>query len=165
MNETDNPYNTPESQAIDSKEHIKTKKPLSIKATQVILILFIILITLGAVVNLSKSISEIENNSFIAIIFPLLIISILILIPLFGITGLNKRKKYGAWLSAIMLIIIPIFMFLGSFVNNPNRMSIEPGAEQIGALLARITIFSLFAVLVYKLIFSKNVKQYLNNDV
>jgi NADH:ubiquinone oxidoreductase subunit 6 (subunit J) len=145
------------------------KCPPTVWLTQLLLILFALLFLFISLFNLVNLLPNLGTE--ISILRPVVVYSIAIgmgLLFLRADWGLGHGKMYGKWLGLLSLILLWALVIFRQFhrLSNPykyyrlHKYPVELGGEVIFQLF----LHSLFLILIFRLSFSKRVKEYFRQE-
>ncbi|MEJ7846937.1 MAG: hypothetical protein WKF92_02485 [Pyrinomonadaceae bacterium] len=144
------------------------KRPISVWIAQIFILLVSIPITIGVVLSIIGDAVFLANSGLtlfsVVISFLLLIAKVaFISVFLFAFWGLAKRRNYGRWLAVSAILFVISLSVLGQLmpVSGPiDRYEYENMAQVIGAVIGGFIIYGSFGLLIYRLAFGRNVKEF-----
>ena len=142
----------------------KISRPISIWITQILLMLFIVLFSVGFFLILNIGLTILSSPNKMAIT-GILLVSVFYLLILAGLVvafwGLIKRKSYGRWISVALLCLFFVFSLLSKFSSSKGvpfeYYEYGNTTELIAGAITQIILYGLLLSLIISLIKSKTV--------
>jgi len=146
----------------------KMKRPVSVWIAQILVLvaglpfaILLLLSILGDVMFLAATGLTLFSvvASFLLFVAKIAFISLFF----FAFLGLAKRKNYGRWLSVITISLLIVMSVIGQFIQTSGPLEYyeyENSAQRFGGIIARIMIYGLFGLLIFRLGFGANTKEF-----
>lgn len=148
----------------------KTKRPVSIWISQILLIIFILLFlvaSLISLINVFNSSATVPLNIFGIIVYFLIAFS-LILLFFISFWGLAKRKTYGRWLGLTSLLLIWTFIILGQLFRPKGPLEYyqyDNNTQLVAGYITQIILHGLILFLILHVAFAKKVTAFFQPQI
>lgn len=139
----------------------KPKRPPSVWIAQ-------ILLSLIACVFLAFPLLLVVMNVPLSFLFFLSVFFIIfVVLPIFSVVGMAKRKNWGRWIGVGVLSILFILVVLGQLIQPEGPLDYyeyENTTQRISGIVTSVIIFGLFLLLILRLAFAKKVSQFFSSS-
>lgn len=140
------------------------KRPLTIWLTQILLVIYVLLLLSVLVINLVNLLRHLDRslslvNSIVA--YSIILGAILLFVAAFW--GLARRAQYGRWLSLLSMILIWVLLLVTTFWQHAGPYAYyeyDNDTQLAGAIGCKVLIHALFLTLILRLAFARKIADF-----
>ncbi|MEP6945522.1 MAG: hypothetical protein ABJA02_06350 [Acidobacteriota bacterium] len=143
---------------------IKLKRPTSVWVAQVLLFVFGLVFVAPLVVTVPTLVIRGAETPLFGVLLVIVVDAIVLSLFAAAFWGMFRRRQYGRWLGAAMLLLAFVLMTVGQIFRmgeTAESPTSPPSAATIGA---EVLIAILFLLLIYSLVFGKQVPAFFAAD-
>ncbi len=142
----------------------RMKRPTSVWVAQILLFVFALIFLAPLVVTIPALLIRGAETPLLGVL--LVVVVDMVVLGLFAAAfwGMFRRRPYGRWLGAAMLFLAFIMMAAGQIFSPAETAEFQTNARSAGAIGAQVLIAILFLLLIYYLVFGKQVAAFFSPE-
>jgi hypothetical protein len=137
------------------------KRPLSVWITQILLVVFGLLLLLTLLMDIAMVLTHLNETSVLIPTLVVFAVMFAILVLFAGsFFGMLKARAYGRWLAVLSMVLVWAFILLAQLrrPSGPFKYyEYDNRAQVVGAIFAQLLLHGLFLTLILRLAFARKV--------